>query len=123
MFPEAPISRETIDQHLKSEVAPQPQQLHPYRYFAETRLRVIPESAVVLPEIPEAEAVQMALVRGVAEGAEIRVMRRFQAHRPALPHQPVKLLHGADDVVHMLDDVDRRQPVERAVGERVRKAV
>src|SRR5206468_1880331 len=58
-----------------------------------------------------------------AERAEVGVMRRLDAHRPALAHQAMELLHGANHVVDMLDYVNRRQPIERAVGERVRKAI
>src|ERR1039458_1059937 len=78
---------------------------------------------MVLAEVAKAEAVQVALVGGVAERAEMVVVRRLDAHRAARAHQAVKLLHGAHHVVDVLDYVDGRQPVERAVGERVRKTV
>src|SRR3954451_9675832 len=35
----------------------------------------------------------------------------------------MKLLHGADHVIHMFDDVNRRETVERTIGEGIRKAV
>src|ERR1039457_2282 len=78
---------------------------------------------MVFAEVAKTEAVQVALVGGVAERAEIGVVRRLDAHRAARAHQPVKLLHGAHHVVDVFDDMDGRQPVERAVGERVRKTV
>src|SRR6185369_14837648 len=74
-------------------------------------------------EVAEAETIQVALVRRVAKGAEIGVVRRLQAHGAARPHQAVELLHGAYDIVHVLDHVDRGQAVERAVGKRVGEAV
>src|ERR1035437_6721035 len=78
---------------------------------------------MILAEVAEAETVQVALVSGVAERAEIGVVRGLQAHGAAGPHQAVELLHCAHDVADVFDHVDRRQPVERAVGERIGKAV
>ena len=60
---------------------------------------------------------------GIAERAEIGVMGRFNAYGAAGTHQAVKLLHGADHVVHVLDDVDGGEPVEGAIGERVGEMV
>src|SRR5579883_3243645 len=50
-------------------------------------------------------------------------MRSFDAYRAPAPHQAVKLLHGAHHIVQVLDYMDRRQAVERAVGKRVRVPV
>ncbi len=60
---------------------------------------------------------------GVAEGAEIGVVRGLEAHGAAGAHQAVELLHGADHVVHVLDDVDGGEAVEGAVGEGVGETV
>src|SRR4051812_1605661 len=62
-------------------------------------------------------------MRGIAERAEVRIMRSFDAHRPAYAHQPVELLHRLDHVIHVLNDMDRRQPVERPVGEGIGKTI
>ena len=65
----------------------------------------------------------MAAVGGIAEGAEIGVVRSFDAHRAARPHKAVELLHGGDDIRHVFDHVDGQQAVEAIVSKRVRKAV
>src|SRR5215471_10316179 len=78
---------------------------------------------MVLTEIAEAEAVEVAFVRGVAKRAEIGVMGGYDADGPVGPHEPVELLHGADYVLKVLDHMDRGQPVERAAGERIGKPV
>src|SRR5439155_21128291 len=62
-------------------------------------------------------------VRGVAEGAEVGVVRGLDAHRTAWARQAVELLHGADHVVHMLDHMDRKHAVEAVIAERIRGAV
>src|SRR5258708_7908365 len=94
-----------------------------YELLTKPRLRVVSEPAVVLAEVTEAEAVQVALVGGVAEGAEIRVVRGFDPDDAARAHQAMELLHGANHVVHMLDYVNGRQPVERTIGKRVRESI
>src|SRR5450755_1499564 len=91
--------------------------------LTKSTFRIVAEAGVIVAEVAEAETVQVVLVGGIAEGAEIGVMRRLQAHGAARAHQAVELLHGADHVAHVLDGVDGRQPVERTVGERVGKAV
>jgi hypothetical protein len=78
---------------------------------------------MVVAEVAEGEAVQVVLVGGVAEGAEIGVMRGFDAHASARLHQTVELFHGANDVGEMFDDVDGAQAVKGAVGERVGEVV
>src|SRR5579884_3683485 len=65
----------------------------------------------------------MMLVGRVAEGAVVSVMRRFNAHPPARPHQPVKLLHRAHHVRYMLDHMNGAQRVKRSIGERIRKTI
>src|SRR5579872_6709682 len=78
---------------------------------------------MVLAEVAEAETVEMALVGGVAKGAEIGVVRSLDTHRPARAHQSVKLLHSANHVVYVFDDVDGCEAVERPVREGIREAV
>src|SRR5277367_6259083 len=60
---------------------------------------------------------------GVAEGAEIGVMRGHDKDFPAGTHQAVKLFHAADNIRNVLDDVDCLKGVEGAVAERVGEAV
>ena len=45
---------------------------------------------MVFPEIAEAEAVQVAFMRGIAEGAEVGVMRRLDADAPMRRHSSVR---------------------------------
>ena len=85
--------------------------------------RVITEAPVVFPEVPKREAVEVAAMRRIAKRAEVRVVRSLNPDSAPGSNQPVKLLHGADYVVYVLDHMDRGQPVERTVGERVGKAI
>jgi hypothetical protein len=78
---------------------------------------------VVLAEIAERKAVQVAAVGGIAKRAEVGVVRRLDAHRAARPHQAVELFHGADDVRHVFDHVDGQQPVEGVIRKRIGKVV
>src|SRR5262249_51940624 len=117
VLPEAPVSREMVHQELEAEPAPEGQQAHTERRLPEAAARVVAEAGVIIAEVAEGERIQMPLVRRVAEGAEVGVMRRLDADGPARPHQAVELLHGADDVGNMLDYVNRAQVVERIIGE------
>src|SRR5713101_200315 len=83
VLPETSIAREMIDKKLESQPFPERKQLHPDGNFPEPRLRVIAEAAVVRAKVAKAEAIQVILVRGIAERAVIGVMRRFYAQRPA----------------------------------------
>src|SRR5437016_4423344 len=65
----------------------------------------------------------MALMRGVAEGAEVGVMRSYQVNGAAGAHQAVEFLHGANHVVEMFNHMDGGEPVKATVGERIGKAV
>ena len=62
---------------------PKRQQLDVHGAFAKANRRVVAESAVLLSEIAKAEAVQVALMGGVAKGAEIGVVRRDNRYYPA----------------------------------------
>src|SRR5690348_6075088 len=65
----------------------------------------------------------MAFMGGIAEGAEVGVVRGFDADGAARADQAMEFLHGADDIVHMLDDVNGGEAVEGAVGERIGEAI
>src|SRR5271169_3361848 len=62
-------------------------------------------------------------MRGVAERAEVGVMRRGEKHAAARREHAMKLFHGADHVRDVLDHMDRAQLTERIVAKRVRKTV
>jgi len=93
------------------------------RNLAEFRPGVVSEAAVVRSEIAKTEAIEVVFVRRIAEGAEIGVVRRLNPDRAAGPNQTVELLHGRDDVVQVLDDVDGGKAVEAGIGEGVRTVV
>lgn len=78
---------------------------------------------MVLAEIAEGEAVEVAFVGRVAEGTKVRVMRSFNADPTSFAHQPVEFLHSFDDVGNVLDDVDGAELIEGAGGEGVGDAV
>ena len=84
---------------------------------------VVAVSGIVLAKVAERIAVEVPLVRRIAKRAEIRVVRRNDEHFAAGAHQPVEFLDGFDHVRNVLDDVDRLQPIERAIAEWIRKAV
>src|ERR1700680_3523366 len=119
VLPEAAVARKMVDQKLESQPFPERKQLHAHGNFAEPRLGVIAETAVVVTKVAEAEAIQMILVRRIAKRTVIRVVRRCDAQRPARPEQPMKLLHAADHIVQMLDDVNGRDAVEAIIGKRI----
>ena len=60
---------------------------------------------------------------GIAERAEIGVVRRDDEHLTARADQSMKLFHAADDVRDVLDHVHSLQRVERRIAERVRDAI
>src|SRR5262249_8488809 len=91
--------------------------------FMKSCFGIVPETAVLFSEISEAETVQMALVGRVAKGTEVSIVGSFDAHRTAGPHQAVKLLHGANYIFNVLDDMYRSEAIEGAIGERIRKTV
>ena len=78
---------------------------------------------MILAEVAEGEAIQVPAVGGVAERTEIGVMRSDNHHAAARTAETVKLLHGADDIGYVFNDVDRANLVERAVPKRVREPV
>ena len=74
-------------------------------------------------EIAERETVQVPTMSGIAKRTEIRVMRRNNEHLAAGSRKAVKLLHRANHVGDMLDDVNRPDFVERIVAERIGKMI
>src|ERR1017187_10045133 len=65
----------------------------------------------------------MPTMRGVAEGAEVGVMRGNDIYLAACANQAVKLLHGADHVGNVLDHMNGLEGVEGRIAKRVRKPV
>jgi hypothetical protein len=50
-------------------------------------------------------------------------VRGFDSHRAAGSRQAVEFFHGADDVIHVLDDMNREDPIEAVVGKWIRGSV
>jgi len=73
---------------------------------------VIAETTVFFAEVAERKAVQVELMSRIAEGTVIRVVGRFDTNAPSGANQAMELLHGADDVGKVLNDVDRPQQIE-----------
>ena len=92
-------------------------------FLTESRLRVVAESGVVRAEVAQREAVQVPAVRGIAEGAEVRVMRRSDVYGATRTKEAVELLHSADDVGDVLDHMNRAHVIEALVTKRVREPV
>ncbi len=65
----------------------------------------------------------MPPMRGVAERAEVGIVRSGDEDASAIPQQAMELLHGTDHVGHVLDNVDGPDFVEGVIAERVRKVV
>ena len=61
---------------------------------------------MILSEVAETEAVQMMLMRGVAERTVIGIVRRFYMHAPARTHKAMELFHGFDDIGDVFYDMD-----------------
>src|SRR5690242_20617606 len=76
VFPKAAIARKCIDEQLESQPSPECKYLDADGNLLKFRFGVIAEAAVVFAEVAEAEAVQVALVRRIAERAEVGVVRR-----------------------------------------------
>src|SRR5579862_2258199 len=62
-------------------------------------------------------------MRGIAERAEVGVMRRGNEQPAAASEHAMELLHGADHVRHVLDHMNSVQLGEGTVAKRVRKTV
>jgi len=60
---------------------------------------------------------------GVAEGTEVGVVGGSEEDAAAGPGQAMKLLHGADHILHVFNHVDSADLSEGAVAKGVRKAV
>jgi hypothetical protein len=112
-----------IHQEFEAEPAPERQQSYLDFYFSETGGAVITEAAVVLPKITKRETVQVPAVRGIAERAEVGVMRRRDEQPAARCQYAMEFLHRADHIGDVLDHVNGAQLAEGAVAKRVRKTV
>src|ERR1700685_303470 len=91
--------------------------------FAKARGAVVAEAAVILAEVAERKTVQVPAMGRVAEGAEVGVRRRGDDEAAAGREHTMKLLHGADDVGDVLDDMNGAQLGEGAVADGIRKTV
>ena len=60
---------------------------------------------------------------GIAEGAEVGVMRRDDEHFAAGAQQAVEFLHGPDHVGDVLDHMNGLQLIEGRVAEGIGKTV
>src|SRR5580704_3473305 len=123
ILPKAAEARKVVDQEFESEPAPERKQAHVHSEFTKARGRIIIVAAVIGPEIAEREAVEMPAMRGIAERAEVGVMRSDDEDAAGRRDDAVKLLHGADDIGYMLDDMHGAKRCERVVAERVRETV
>ena len=91
--------------------------------LTESSAGVVAETTVIFTKVAKAEAVQVVLVRGVAERTVVGVMRGFDVDAAAWLNQPVKLFHGLDDICDMFDHVDGAQAIEAMGLKRIREAV
>lgn len=123
VFPEAAKAGEGVYQDFEAEVAPKGQQFHFDRNFAEADGRVVAEARVILAEIAEGKTVEVPAVRGVAEGTEIRVVRRGEEDAATGLEETMEFLHRFDYVGDVFDDVDGTDFVECAVAEGVGETV
>lgn len=78
---------------------------------------------MVLAEVAQREAVEVPAVARIAKRAEIGVVRGDDENPAARSKQPVELFHSADDVTHVLNDVNGANFGERGIFEGKRKAV
>jgi hypothetical protein len=61
---------------------------------------------MIFTEIAEREAVQVPTVSWITEGAEIGVMRSDNERPPTRLKQAMELLHQADNISDVFDDMD-----------------
>ncbi len=80
--------------------------------------RVVAVAAVVFAEVTEGKTIQMPAMGGIAKGAVIGVMGCCNDGAASGSEQAVELLHRADDVRDVLNDMRRPDFAERTVGER-----
>jgi len=72
---------------------------------------------MIVTEITERKAIQVPAVGGIAKGAEIGVVGRNDDDAAARCKQAMKLLHRADHVGYVFDDVGGADLAEGAVAE------
>jgi len=115
-----------INQKFEAQHSPQLQQADMHAPFAQTGLRIKTGCAAVRPlgiKIVEGGGIQMPAVGGIAEGTEIRVVRRHNVESSTGPRDPVELLRGGYYVADVLDDVNGTEFVKHAIAKRQRAAV
>ncbi len=88
------------------------------RNLTEARLRVIAEPSMIFAEIAQREAVQVPLMRRIAERTEVRVMRGDDENVAAWLEQAMKFLNGADDIRDVLDEMDGTDLTKGTVAKR-----
>jgi hypothetical protein len=93
------------------------------RNLLKSDIRIVAVAGIVLAEITEGEAVEMPAMGGVAEGAEVGIVRRDDEDLASGANEAVKFFHGFHDVAHVFDHVNGLQGVEGGISERVRKLV
>ena len=123
VLPESAKAGEMVDPKLETKPAPEGQEADSDGNFPESGGTVVVVSAVVGAEVAEREAVEVPAMGGVAEGAEVGVVRRYQEDAPGWADDAMEFLHGANDIGHVLDDMDGAQGVEGVIAERIRKTV
>lgn len=103
-----------VDEEFEAEVAPEGEEFDVDANFAEAGAGVVAEAGVVDSEVAEAEAIEMPAMGGVAPGAEVGIVRRFEDDLAAGLQNAVEFFHGGDDVADVFNDVDEAGLVERA---------
>src|ERR1700689_4722984 len=90
-----------------------------HRTLGESDSGVIAVAGVIVTEIAQREAVEVPTVSGVAEGAEVGVVRRDNQNFAAVANHTMELLHGTDHVGDVLDNGDGLERVETGIAERI----
>lgn len=89
-----------------------------YENLAKSGRRIVVIATMVRAEVAQREAVEVPAMRGIAEGAEIRIVRSDDDRLSPRREQAVKFFHRSDNVSDMFYNMDRAQLPERAVQER-----
>ncbi len=80
-----------------------------------SRSGIVGVSAVIVAEVAEGKAVQVPAMSGIAERAEIGIVRRDNHGLAARGEQAMELFHSSDDVRDMLDHVNRAHFAKRVI--------
>lgn len=87
--------------------------------LTETCCRVVAVTAVIFTEVAQREAIQVPLVSGITEGAEIGVVRRDDDGAATGNKQAMELFQGGDHIGHVFDDVCSADLTERVIPKRI----